>query len=220
MYSVRCPGQRSWIRRVTWTPSRSGSTTSTMTSWTPPFAVSSTSIASSPLSASNTRNPHSVNSRCAMRRTVGVSSTTRILGALRTSGRRVINPPDSCARRGLLAPRRAGEKALLIASGAVGAGADGIPLGGDWLALVGAGPGDALAPGRLPGLGVGHARLGLIALGRIGPGTAGGGGAGGARPVAARAGARAVAAGAARAVHVAVHSGISLSGVRAHSLAG
>src|SRR3954469_3633136 len=176
--------------------------TSTITSWTPPFAVSSTSIASSPLSASNTRKPHSVNRRCAMRRTVGVSSTTRILGAPRTSGRRVINPPDSCARRGKPLPRPAGEKALLVASGTVGARADRVALGGDRLALIGTGLGDALAQCRLPGLGVGYARLGLIALGRIGPGTAAGGRAGGAR-----------------AVHVAVHSGIGVGSVRAHALA-
>src|SRR6188768_4251936 len=117
-----------------------------------------------------------------MRRTVGVSSTTRMLGALRTSGRMLIKPPGPCAGRGRLVPRRAGEKTLSVASGTVRSGADGITLGGDRLALIRAGLGDALAHCGLTSLGVGHARLGLIALGGM-------------------------SAGAARAVHV-VHSGI------------
>src|SRR4051812_36745489 len=58
-----------------------------MTSCTPERVISRTSKASSPLSASKTRKPHSLKSRWVMRRTVAWSSTTRMLGALRTSGR-------------------------------------------------------------------------------------------------------------------------------------
>src|SRR4051812_5709475 len=119
-----------------------------------------------------------------MRRTVDTSSTTRILGALRTSGR---------------------TDTLLVASGAVGAGAYRVTLGSNRLTLVRPDPGDSLAEGGFAGLGVGDAGLRLIALGRIGCPAGAGAGCGTTR---------------AGLVHTAVHTGVSVSGVRAHALTG